>query len=32
VRLKLEESPSGDLALRLESTRGGVDERTVPLG
>jgi hypothetical protein len=31
VRLRLEGPPSGNAVLRLESTRGGVDERTVAL-
>jgi hypothetical protein len=32
VRLRLEASASGNAVVRLESTRGGVAERTVPLG
>lgn len=32
VRLKLDGEPSGDAKVRLESTRGGVSERTVSLG
>ena len=32
VRLRLNGPPAGNATLRLESTRGGVDQRTIALG